>query len=146
MTGARDVWPAERSVQPKCWCTANTTELSSLFVSRELRWYLPVAEMSGGSTVGRFVASLRNCGLGPSDRVAVALSGGPDSLALASLTVWWQGLIRSQVRSRLAKCRRCRRLLVRRCSPAWALVLHLYAGLTSSTLSCAAASPDSPHC
>ena len=50
-----------------------------------------------GSSLGRFVASLRSCGLQPTDRVAVALSGGPDSLALASMAVWWQRFTR-QVR------------------------------------------------
>lgn len=49
------------------------------------------------TTLARYVAALRNCGLRSSDRVAVALSGGPDSLALASMTVWWQGFVRNQV-------------------------------------------------
>jgi PP-loop superfamily ATP-utilizing enzyme len=49
------------------------------------------------TTLGRYVASLRACGLRPADRVAVALSGGPDSLALAAMTALWQRLVKSQV-------------------------------------------------
>ena len=59
----------------------------------------------GASLVGRFVAALRTCGLQPSNRVAVALSGGPDSLALASMTVWWQGFVRNKVFAAVAGCR-----------------------------------------
>lgn len=56
-----------------------------------------MAAAGSSSMRPRFVAALRTCGLAPSDRVAVALSGGPDSLALASMTAWWQGFVRSRV-------------------------------------------------
>lgn len=49
------------------------------------------------TTLGRYMTSLRACGVKPNDRVAVALSGGPDSLALAGMTAWWHALERGQV-------------------------------------------------
>ncbi|KAL4457900.1 hypothetical protein ABPG75_012765 [Micractinium tetrahymenae] len=42
------------------------------------------------SLLARFAAALQRCGVRPVDRLAVALSGGPDSLALAAMTVQWQ--------------------------------------------------------
>ena len=48
------------------------------------------AATTATATAVRFAAALRSCGLQRSDRLAVALSGGPDSLALAVLTVQWQ--------------------------------------------------------
>lgn len=50
--------------------------------------------------LARFAAAMQRCSVKPGDRLAVALSGGPDSLALAALTAWWQGHVGStQVRS-----------------------------------------------
>ena len=67
---------------------------------------------SSSGTLGRFVAALRGCGVQPSDRVAVALSGGPDSLALAAMTVWWHGFTRSRVSAAQPPPACCRRLLL----------------------------------
>ncbi|KAI3436825.1 hypothetical protein D9Q98_006235 [Chlorella vulgaris] len=52
--------------------------------------------MGGVPTLSRYVSAFRNCGLRPSDRLAVALSGGPDSMALASMTLRWQGVVKSE--------------------------------------------------
>ena len=62
---------------------------------------------SGSGALGRFIAALRACGVQPHDGVAVALSGGPDSLALASMTAWWHGFARRRVRAAAAAAACC---------------------------------------
>lgn len=43
------------------------------------------------AVLARFAEALGRCGVRPGDHLAVALSGGPDSLALAALTAqWWR--------------------------------------------------------
>ena len=37
----------------------------------------------------RFAAEMARIGLSPNSNVAVALSAGPDSMALTTLTAWW---------------------------------------------------------
>lgn len=74
------------------------------------------------SLLPRYISALRACGLQPADRVAVALSGGPDSLALASMTVWWQGYVRNQVRRWLGSLPGCR---MHRCRSLLLLAAHL---------------------
>ena len=37
----------------------------------------------------RFAAEMARIGLSPESNVAVALSAGPDSMALTTLTAWW---------------------------------------------------------
>jgi PP-loop superfamily ATP-utilizing enzyme len=50
------------------------------------------SHMSGNTTVEvckRFAAAMHQCGLTQCSRLAVAMSGGPDSTALAQLCAWW---------------------------------------------------------
>lgn len=83
---------------------AAATRAAAFLTQTKPRCPDPIADRSertvmatGTGTLGRFVSALRGCGVQPSDRVAVALSGGPDSLALAAMTVWWHGFTRSRV-------------------------------------------------